>query len=206
MRDDVELALLIQIYVVVAGANPIAIIIDQRMLHRQKSQRLVDVENRRELLFQLIRRRLVQDSTELDQRFPRFLFILALDRVDALVRRRIIAQIRQASAAAGTALHLPARALACLVPFLQEVLVVDLLLVGVNPPVLAIDYHAREIRFGGRKEIPRDLVIQRDPQERWVFVTILKMQRVIAQQVLLVPFIDRDRERALFPFANHHER
>jgi hypothetical protein len=70
VREDVELALLVQVNVVVAGARPVAVVVDQRLVQRQKFQRPVDVEDRLQRRLQLVHRRLVQHLAQVDQRRP----------------------------------------------------------------------------------------------------------------------------------------
>ncbi len=70
VRDDVEAPLLVLIDAVVARACPVAVAVDERHIQRQEPQRAVDVEDRIERGFQLVGRRLVQDTEQLDESRP----------------------------------------------------------------------------------------------------------------------------------------
>ena len=90
-----ELALFVQVKTVVAGADPIAVVIDQRVIQREKLERAINIQNRREGGFELISRSFVEDFAKIDQGPPRLRVILRFDRVNPLVRFRVIAEVNQ---------------------------------------------------------------------------------------------------------------
>ena len=71
VRNDVEAARHVLVQVVVARARPVAVAVDQRHFERQEPQRAVDVEDRRQRRFELVRRRRVEDPAQLDEAGPR---------------------------------------------------------------------------------------------------------------------------------------
>ena len=68
--NEMEAPLRVEIEIVVAGAHPIAVVVDEHVFERQKLERSVDIEQRRQRGLQLVRRRLVQHATKLDEAGP----------------------------------------------------------------------------------------------------------------------------------------
>src|SRR6185436_4110446 len=64
--DQMKTSFLVLIQAVVAGASPISVVIDERILNRQKLQSAFDVEQRQKHSFKFLCRRLAQHTTELN--------------------------------------------------------------------------------------------------------------------------------------------
>src|SRR5262245_27579055 len=115
--------LVVLIDAVVAGADPIAVVVDQSVIESEKLQSAVDVQQRRKSLLQFVRQCFVKNFTELHQSGPRLFVVFALDLIDALVWRRLVSEVCEAPARAGTARHLPTRAFRCAKPVLNKIFV-----------------------------------------------------------------------------------
>ena len=170
---------------VVAGANPIAVVVDERILNRQESQRPVDVEDRCEGRLQFVGRSLVEDPGELDQILPGLVAVLALEVVDLLVRGGLKSQVGKGAATIGAARHLPPVSLSGSEELLGKVFV-ELLGAGVDAPVLAIDDHPHQVGLRGRQVFPGDMAVQHRPQEGWIFVGIEQVEGLVAADGLVL--------------------
>ena len=188
---------------VVARPNPVAVVVHQGVLQRQETQRPLDVQDRLQRLLQLPRRRLVQDLAQLDQVRPSLGILLALEVVDLLVRRRILAQVLKATLPVWRARHLPTRGLRRLEVMLHEVLV-ELLDARVDAPGLAIDHHPDQVRTRRGYVRTGHLAVQHRPQEARVLVAVQQVQGPEPiQRLPLLERIQRDVQRTL-PTRAHH--
>ena len=205
VRQDVKLALLVQIDAVVAGSNPIAIAVDERVVEREEPQQSVDVEHRLKCGFQFFRRRFVERLAELDERLPGFVAVV-FDLVTAFVIFGVVTDVFQATTATRRAADLPARSLRRRI-ILSEELLVELLHVGVHAPAFTVDDHFHEVRFRCRDVLPSNVRIQNAAQERIVFVGVQQVQRFVAVQPLFrIDGIERHVQRSLRASRDHHVR
>ena len=194
MRHQMEASLGILIERVVTGADPIAVVVDERILDRQEAQGSVDVEDRSEGRLQLVGWSLIEDPGELDQVLPRLLTVLALEVVDLLVGSGLIAQVGEGAATVGAAGHLPPVSFRGTEELLGEVLV-ELLGAGIDAPVLAIDHHPHQVGLRGRQVFPGDVAVKHRPQEGRIFVGIEQVEGLVPADCLaLVREIQRHIE------------
>ena len=199
-----EAAFAVLVNAVIAGANPIAVVVDQDIFERQELQRAVNIQEGSKSRHQLVRRGFIQDLAELDEVGPDLRIILGLDLVKALCRCDVLAQVVQSGTTAGAAGHLPAGAFGGAEPFLHEILV-ELLGVHIHAPAFAVDDHPHEVCLGRRNVLAGNLVIKDRPQEGGILVRIQQVERAIAAQVLvLVHEIERKIQRTLAAAAHHH--
>ena len=204
MRHDVEPTLRILVQGVVAGADPVAVVVDQGILDREEAQGSVDVEDRGQRRLELFGRGLVQDAGQLDQVLPGLLVVLALQVVDLLVGGRIVAEVCQRTAAIGAAGDLPAASLGRSEELLREVFV-ELLGVGVDAPVLAVDDHPDEVRLRSGQVFPRDVAVEHGAQEGRILMGVEQVEGLVpVDGLFLVGEIQRDVQRA-FPALAHRE-
>src|SRR5262249_7405307 len=65
VRNDVELPFRVAIEAVVAGANPVAVLVDRGVVQSEEPEHTLDIEHRLERLLELVERRFVQRFAEL---------------------------------------------------------------------------------------------------------------------------------------------
>src|SRR5688572_7806459 len=164
MRQDMKLAAGIEVDVVVARANPVAVIVRKRVIYRQESQDAIDIEDRSQRSLKLFRRRGVQNPGQVDERGPRLGIILAFDFIGAGISARAVAPILESRAAVRPPWRLPSGPCFGLVPLLKEGFI-DLFHVLIDAPTLAIDDNANKICARGGKEVARGLKIEHAAQE-----------------------------------------
>ena len=204
VRDGVELALGVEVQAVVAGPDPVPVVVDQGHVEGQKPEQPVHVEDRFQRLFELVRRGLVEDFAHVDEGLPRLLAVRRLDLVPPLVVLGLVPEVVEAAAAAGAAPDLPAAALVGLV-VLDEELLVELLDVGVDAPTLAVDDDLDEVRLRRRGVPAGEFGVQHGAQERRVVVRVEQVQRLVPVQPLLrVGEVQGQVERPLRPGRDHH--
>ena len=70
--------LFVPIDAVIAGADPVAVIVDERIVEREEAQGTVHVQNGFQCGLQLVGRRLIEDSAQFDQSLPGLGVVLVL--------------------------------------------------------------------------------------------------------------------------------
>ena len=200
-----EASLGILIESVVTGANPIAVIVDERILDGEEAQGSVDVEERCERRLQFAGWSLIEDPGELDQILPGLLAVLALEVVNLFVGSGLVPQVGESAATIGAARHLPPVSLSGSEELLGEVFV-ELLGAGVDAPVLTIDHHPHEVGLRGRQVFSGDVAVKHRPQEGRIFVGIEQVEGLVtADCLILVGEIQRHIERALLALPHREE-
>ncbi len=91
MRNQVELAIGIQVDAIVAGSHPVSIAIDQGAVQGQEPERAVDIEHRFQGSFEFIDWRFVERLAELDQVLPGLFVVIGLDGVTATIILYVVA-------------------------------------------------------------------------------------------------------------------
>jgi hypothetical protein len=124
----------VEIQVVIAAPGPIAVAVDQHIVERQEPERAIDVQDRRERPFELVRRCRVQDPGQADQRVPGPPVVPVPDLEQPLVGFGIVAGVLEARAAARIARYLPAYAVLALESVGDEV-AIDLFETGTSTSV-----------------------------------------------------------------------
>ena len=204
--NDVEPALRVQVDAVVARANPVAVVVDERGVEREELQRAVHVEDRRERLRSSSGGVWFRTRVRLTSASHAFGSSFDLDLVEAsCTAAAIVAEVLEPAAAARAARHLPARAVRRLEPVVDELLV-ELLRVDVDAPAFAVDHDADEVRLR-RREVARARLRGRAPRAGSVgsSLRVEQVQRAVAAEPLLVVReVHRDVERVL-PSRRHHE-
>ena len=136
--DHVELAFFIHVEAIVAGADPVAVIVNQGDIECQELQCPFDVQQWFDGGGQVAGRRFVENFAELDQRLPGLVIIFRFDFISAAVVFNFIADIIETAAASWTSPDLPAGAFGRGVVLGKEFLV-ELLQICIQPPAFAVD-------------------------------------------------------------------
>ncbi len=134
--------------IVVAGAAEIAVTVSKDIINRQKPQRLIDIQYFLECRKVLIFVETIDNATRIDQFLPLLFIVLGLDLVAPLVLFQFVAEETQTARATEVRRYFPASTFCCAIPFFQEI-AIELLLINIQPPVLAIDHHTHEIGLQG---------------------------------------------------------
>ena len=201
-----EHALLIAIDRVVAGTNPVAVAVDERVVECQEPECLVDVEHRRESRFELSERCLVERLAELDQRLPVLGVVIRLQAEGSFVIVDVVTDVLQPTASHRTAVDLPPRPLRTRIVLSQKILV-ELLGTRIDAPALAVDRQLDEVRFRRGNVFPRNVRVQNRVQERRVFVRVEQVQCLVTIEPLLrVHEVKRQVQGPLRSGRDHHER
>ena len=200
-------ALRIEVDQVVRAAADVALVREDR-LHGDVPQRLVNGENRAQLLDQPLRGSLLEDLGEVDELRPRRVGVLLRLHLEAtLVDLGIVTVVAQrARTAAATLGDLPAGPVPRPEALLHELLV-ELLNVDVDPPALPVDHDLDQVGQSRRYVLSTDMVEENLAQKARIRVGVQQVERLVAEQTLSVfDVIDRDVERPLLSCRHRGER